>query len=717
MNFTGRPEVEVFADIAALTAQPGYVYAIAQICYRDNVVAYSGDYKASDLSHMFSSERLIRTEITTLLGLMMRQKIDLTLPSVETVQTYISRTDELMSELHDALSRPMFEAMIEKAHGLEGVSDLWGGQVMREPIFYGTESAYAFQYRELFEEKHRPDDSWLREKMGFTSAQAKQVARAMCSLMDERATETFASVRQGESYPLSVLHHFEFTAEETAERSSQSIEVVRAVFMALSLTKNNAEFKDLGDFNAVAATPLIPTGRGSVLLFQHYAIYEALYESPFFWMWNDKDYKQSAMDNRGAFAERFSSRRLAAVFGQTNVHANVNIYQGKDIVAEADVLVVFGDRIIIVQAKAKKLTLAARKGNDGQLKGDFAAAIQKAYDQGEECGKAILAGNCRLIDSRGREVNLPDSIKEIYPFCVVSDHYPALAFQASQYLKYQTTGVIQPPFVMDVFLLDVLTEMLDTPLRFLSYVRLRIAATGKLTVNHELTALAYHLSRNLSLDPEFNMIMLEDSIAGELDAAMTVRREGVPGKKTPSGILTKMAGTLYENLIAQIERRADPAILELGFVLLSMDEASCWNIHKGLEVITKKAKLDGSRHDFAIGINSGETGICFHCNPSSDRAAIDILQLHCQKRKYSLHSRTWFGVSLSPNAEIQFGVTLDFPWERSKEMDDLTKNMKSPTPVKAALKEFERNSHPKKFGRNEPCPCGSGKKYKKCCLC
>nr|MEE4269249.1 SEC-C metal-binding domain-containing protein [Candidatus Krumholzibacteria bacterium] len=23
---------------------------------------------------------------------------------------------------------------------------------------------------------------------------------------------------------------------------------------------------------------------------------------------------------------------------------------------------------------------------------------------------------------------------------------------------------------------------------------------------------------------------------------------------------------------------------------------------------------------------------------------------------------------------------------------------------------------PRKFGRNSPCPCGSGKKYKKCCL-
>ena len=27
-----------------------------------------------------------------------------------------------------------------------------------------------------------------------------------------------------------------------------------------------------------------------------------------------------------------------------------------------------------------------------------------------------------------------------------------------------------------------------------------------------------------------------------------------------------------------------------------------------------------------------------------------------------------------------------------------------------------RKSGPQRFGRNSPCPCGSGKKYKKCCL-
>ena len=31
------------------------------------------------------------------------------------------------------------------------------------------------------------------------------------------------------------------------------------------------------------------------------------------------------------------------------------------------------------------------------------------------------------------------------------------------------------------------------------------------------------------------------------------------------------------------------------------------------------------------------------------------------------------------------------------------------------LKKFTTIRKPKKIGRNDPCPCGSGKKYKKCC--
>lgn len=711
-----REEAQILEDLAALTASPGYVHALAHISHRDNVIVIKGKLKSSDMDRLFSSERLIRTELTTLIGLMAKKPMDLSEQPTDVVADYVRRTDALMRELHDAMSYPMFSAMFEAVKAGTKPPDPWRGPGMREPIFYGTESAYTFQYRDLAPEKYGADDDWMIQAKGFTSGQASSIAGTMCTLIDEKGTQLLADARTGKAPPATWLPAFEFSLDEVAFRSGVAQDVVKAFFRAFLFEGDNATFKEVGDFNEVAARPLLPTDRGTVLLFSHYAICEALYESPFFWMWNDKPYRSTAARNRGAFTEQFAARRLAGVFGREHVHTNVNLHRGKDTVGEADVLVIYGDRLIIVQAKAKKLTIAARKGNDNQLKADFAAAIQDSYDQGWACANEMLAGGCRLVDDKENEVELPASIKELFLFSLVSEHYPALAFQASQSLKFQTTDVIRPPFVMDVFLLDTLTEMLTTPLRHLSYVRLRVAVSDKLMSGHELTVLGYHLKQNLWLDEKYDRVMLEDSVAQDLDAAMIVRRDNQPGDDTPAGILTKMRGTRYESLIKEIEARADPATLELGFHLLSMDEDSCRNVHRVLETITRQALLDGKRHDITLVSSTPPVGVTFHCNPTPSPEAIAMLEAYCAKRKYKHRAAQWFGVSVSPEGEAQFGITLDSLWKPSDEMDRLTADMKPAARVHDVLPKYARQVSRMKLGRNAPCPCGSGRKYKKCCL-
>lgn len=711
-----REESQILEDLGTLAASPGYVHAVAHICNRDNVIHIRGNLKPSDMDRLFSRERLIRTELTTLVGLMVKNRLDLSQQPSDVVEDYVKRTDVLMEELHNAMSYPMFAAMFEAVKAGIDPPDPWCGPGMREPIFYGSESAYAFQYRDLVPEKYGEDDDWMLKAKGFTSGQARTIAKTMCALMDEKGTRLFADARTAKAQPGTWLPAFEFSSNEVAFRGGVAQDVVDAFFRAFLFTGDNAAFKEVGDFNEVAARPLLSTDRGTVLLFSHYAIYEALYESPFFWMWDDKPYRPIAAKHRGAFAEQFAARRLAGVFGREHVHANVNMHRGKDIVGEADVLVIYGDRLIIVQAKAKKLTIAARKGNDNQLKADFAAAIQDSYDQGWTCANEMLAGGCRLVDENDNEVELPRSIKEVFLFSLVSEHYPALAFQASQSLKFQTTDVIRPPFVMDVFLLDTLTEMLTTPLRLLGYVKLRVAVSDKLMSGHELTVLGYHLKQNLWLDEKYDSIMLEDSIAQDLDTAMLVRRDNQPGDDTPVGILTKMRGTRYESLIKEIEARADPATLELGFHLLSMDEDSCRNVHRVLEIITRQAQLDGKRHDITLASSTPPCGVSFHCNPTPSPEAIAVLEAYCAKRKYQQRAAQWFGVSVSPYGQVQFGVTLDFPWEPSERLDQLTADMKPAALVRDVLPQYAREVSRRKLGRNDPCRCGSGLKYKKCCL-
>ncbi|MEX4004196.1 SEC-C metal-binding domain-containing protein [Paraburkholderia sp. EG285A] len=709
-----RDEAQILHELAVLTASPGYVHAIAHFCHRDNALHIEGTLKSSDIVRLDSRERLIRTEQTTLIGLMAKKPMDLSLPPGDVVQSYVERTDTLMKELHDAMSYPTMEAMRAAMLSGRAMPNLWEGAGLREPIFYGTESAYPFQYRDFVPEKYGADDDWMLKIKGFTSGEAKTVAWTMCSLIEEKGARIVGS--DADAQPETWLPAFEFSVDEVAHHSGVTQDKVAAFVRAFQFTGDNASFKEVGDFNGVAARPILSTGRGTFLLFSHYSIYEALYESPFFWMREDKLYQPQAAKHRGAFTEEFALRRLAGVFGRQHVFANVNLHRGKDIVGEVDVLVVYGDRLIIVQAKSKKLTIAARKGNDGQLKADFAAAIQHSYDQAWLCANEIVAGGCHLVAHREREIHLPERIKEVFLFSVVSEHYPALAFQARQFLKFRATDVVRPPFVMDVFLLDTLTEMLATPLHFLSYVRMRLAVADRLLTGHELTVLGYHLKQKLWLNRKHDVVIMEDSIAADLDVVMIVRREHVPGDRTPKGLLTKMRGTLYERLIEEIEKRAEPATLELGFHLLSMDEETCRNVHRGLEAITRKARLGRTRQDLTLAAGAEGGGICFHCNPTTSIEAIGELKNHCKMRKYTQRSAQWFGVSVDTDGYIQFGVTLDFPWVRAEEMDRLTAGMKLAARATDVLPNYTREARRQKLGRNAPCLCGSGRKYKLCCL-
>ena len=88
-----RSEQEIFDDLEALCSSQGFIHAIAYICFRDNVVGFSDELKAEDMAQLYSRSCLIRTEVTTLIGLMMRAPIDYSLPAAQVLSDYIERSE------------------------------------------------------------------------------------------------------------------------------------------------------------------------------------------------------------------------------------------------------------------------------------------------------------------------------------------------------------------------------------------------------------------------------------------------------------------------------------------------------------------------------------------------------------------------------------------------------------------------------------------------
>lgn len=716
-----RTEQEIFAELATLCAKPGYVHALAYLCFRDNIIAYAGEVTEADMRKMFEPSRLIRTEINTLTGLMVKADIDWALPTPQTLQEYVNTSEKLLEELHHGLSGAVLGGLTKEAMAAGSFDPFGHGAALREPIFYSGESAYSFQYIDLAARKYAADAPWLQAQCGFTIDDARAVALAVDHVHSDRFVESQERMRKLYPNEWTMLPCFAVTVAEVAKKAGLAPDLTERVLTAFTLpaAERNSGFNALQDFNAVCATPLLRMPNQEFVSLQSYSLAEALYDTPFYWMTQDKAYLPSLAKHRGEFTERLVADRLALVFGGERVHANVDIWKSKDAkIGEIDVLVVWGDRAIVVQAKSKRLTLAARKGNDQIIRDDFKKSVQDAYDQAVQCAQCLGDARFTLTASDGSEVALPRELKEIYVFCVVSDHYPALSFQARQFLRTVIAPRLQPPLVMDVFTIDAMTEMLQTPLHFLAYVNRRSNYADQLLASQELTILAYHLKQNLWIAPEVDLMHLADDFSAGLDVAMAVRRTGVAGAATPDGILTRFDATTLGRVIKEIEARPEAATIDLGFLLLALSEDTVKDTSRAIDKLAARARADGKHHDLTLGFGPAETGLTVHCSDDPAPIAVARLRSHCQRRKYKEEANRWFGLCMHPSGlNVRFGISLSYPWVQSDAMDEATREMRTPMPVADTFAALLRGkSREKKVGRNDPCPCGSGLKYKKCCL-
>ncbi len=185
-----RSEQEIFDDLAALCISKGYIHAIAAICFRDYVVRFGDELKPENMARLYSKSRLIRTELTTLIGLMMRAPIDFSLPSPQTISDYIEHSDALLHELHLAMLGAGADFFTEENMKEPGFNPFKFGDVLRETIFYGGESAYTFQYRDLAPLKYSADANWLCRNKGIDLEVGRDVCQHVAALLDDRLMKT-----------------------------------------------------------------------------------------------------------------------------------------------------------------------------------------------------------------------------------------------------------------------------------------------------------------------------------------------------------------------------------------------------------------------------------------------------------------------------------------------------------------------------------------------
>ena len=235
------------------------------------------------------------------------------------MQEYISRTDSLLQELHRSMMPSPQEIFDPSKIGDSDFNPFESGSVLRVSIFYGSESAYHFQYRDFSKDKYRNDGDWLINNKGYSVDQAIKIISSIQVLQNDKINDVLHGLVEKHPDEWSVFEAYTFTAKEVAAKSEIDLDVTRNVIESFVSPVGQGNFQSLDDFNPNNAYPIISLQNDKYLLFQNYSLVEALYETPFFWFNDDDTYKNTAMRHRGEFTEEFSSKRLKLVFGENRV--------------------------------------------------------------------------------------------------------------------------------------------------------------------------------------------------------------------------------------------------------------------------------------------------------------------------------------------------------------------------------------------------------------
>lgn len=629
-----RPRQTILADLAELVQQEGFLYTFCLLAFQDSVVPLD------DLASIDWRKRLSQQELALLLRLLASCPLDLNaVPSRAGYEGQAEAARSLLEELQASFWRfsPEFRRTLLNpppgAPQRPSLAELHPDSVV-ESIFYGPLGAYAVQYLAMAKQRYAEDAAWLTNFLGAPYDDVIGVVPRLEQLIEER----FHPLPQPSDFEDLCRLVFEAYCFRPDDLLDSSPELAEALCRAFSCVPGNLPDSpmEVGAYNVVNSHPLLAIGEYRYFFPIYSLLPQAVYESPFYWMTEDSAYSQDGLQNKGAFTEVLACSLLGSVLGDTNVHRGVKLRQGKRDLTDIDVLGVYGNKAIIVQAKSKKLTIASRRGDAESLQQDFQQAIQDAYDQGQVAKRALLEQSCQLELENGDVLTLPQPIDEAYVVCVTTEHYPAILYQVVEFLARPTGEHF--PLCLSLMDMEVVCHYMNHPLDLLYYLRQRTKYADYYVADSEMTYLGCHMKSKLQ-PPEgegarliYRGELLVPGFGQEIDADYMVVRGTWPPSPTYSPLRMEWKDSGLGPLVGGLLAAGGVDAVDAALAVYSLPESICAKLWDGIAADKESCRADGKpryRHEASPEIeNSGKrqlgvTAICLPSGKSVEREEVD----------------------------------------------------------------------------------------------
>lgn len=385
--------------------------------------------------------------------------------------------------------------------------------------------------------------------------------------------------------------------------------------------------------------------------------------------------------------------------------------------AELDIAIKWGTFLILIEAKAGQFRFESVQGDTGRLRTDLKANIEDAHSQSLRAIRYINSTSKPTFIERetGRKLEInPSPIQKIYSISLSLQH---LAGVATQLNAVQELGLFKEgnfPFSICLADLDLITQANITPETFLHYIERRLVMQdmSEIYAPDELGLFESYLNDRLDMrnipiphGEHIDRIIISPNSPMFDRFAMEMRGE----IETKPDLSLQLPEEILE-LLHQLSKRGDDGARWIAFNLLDADNE-----------LLEELAMD----IFNLNLATLETGIFRRFSLSNDELIITVigsspstpldekaehLDLRGKVEKYrrKLNKSICIGVVCTGSEKLVLDTVqyIEGEWAFDAEIEDLIKSEPKFTPTKDS-------KLPK---RNDPCFCGSGKKYKKCCL-
>ena len=389
---------------------------------------------------------------------------------------------------------------------------------------------------------------------------------------------------------------------------------------------------------------------------------------------------------------------------------------------ETDGLLIYDDHLFIIEVRAGAFTYTPPATDFTAFLASLKNLAQKPASQGNRFLNYIESEDTAPIYDRNHEKIgeiCKTNFRQITICPVTIDPFTEMAAKVQHLNKVGIDVGTHPVWVISLDDLRVYAEIFENPLHFLHYVEQRMQAFKSDLVNldDELDHLGLYLKHNnyskytASMKGKSNAIIQFIGYRSEIDEFFRNRLLDA----TIPCTLKQIAPSRIQEIVTFLSSRKMPGRTGISSYILDLDETTRQQISSYIDN-ELQAQLAG-RPPKPCSTHGGVdfTVFCYRKQNLTRRESAHALD-HARAVLLVNNDKRRLFLKLNYTEEHTL-ADVHWQWVTRQEIPemDIPRLRRAADGLRKSRIATSKAKN-KKIGRNELCPCGSGKKYKKCCL-